>query len=86
MSIETIAPVPTNTAFLEKERVDIRLCLTIKRNPQTGEVKAYVNQLDVTNYDGLINNVPEFLQEYNIRYGIGIIIEAAKNNLSNVDQ
>jgi len=86
MSIETIAPVASNLPFVEKERVDIRLCLTIKRNPQTGETKAYVNQLDLTNYDGLVDNVPEFLQEYNIRYGIGIIIEAAKNHLSNVAQ
>jgi hypothetical protein len=86
MSIETIAPVASNTAFLEKERVDIRLCLTIKRNPQTGEVKAYVNQLDFTNYDGLIDNVPEFLQDYMLKYGIANIIEAAKNHLSNVAQ
>ncbi len=86
MSIETIAPVPTNTAFLEKERVDIRLCLTIKRNPQTGEVKAYVNQLDLTNYDSLIDNVPEFLNAFELRYGINQIISAAKNNLSNVAQ
>jgi hypothetical protein len=86
MSIETIAPVASNLPFVEKERVDIRLCLTIRRNPQTGETKAYVNQLDLTNYDGLIDNVPDFLNEFELRYGINQIISAAKNHLSNVAQ
>lgn len=86
MSIETTPPVASNTAFRENERVDIRLCLTIKRNPQTGETKAYVNQLDLTNYDGLVDNVPEFLNAFELRYGINQIISAAKNNLSNVAQ
>jgi len=86
MSIETTPPVATNTPFVEQERVDIRLCITIKRNPQTGEVKAYVNQLDLTNYDGLVDNVPEFLNAFELRYGINQIISAAKNNLSNVAQ
>lgn len=86
MSIETIAPAPTNTPFVEQERADIRLCITVKRNPQTGQTKAYVNQLDVTNYDGLISDVTLFLEDFDMRYGVNKIVNASVLHASKVAQ
>ena len=86
MSIETTPPVASNLPQVEHERADIRLCITVKRNPQTGQTKAYINQLDVTNYDGLISDVTLFLEDFDMRYGVNKIVNASVLHASKVAQ
>lgn len=63
-------PVPLPGETLQ---ATFRINLKLEKDSKTGEVKIFINELDISNYDGIIKNVPEFLSEYNIRYALGLI-------------
>ena len=62
----------------EKLQATFRFNIKIEKDPSTGEVRTFITELDMGNYDGLIKDVPYFLAEYNVRYGINLIQELLK--------
>ena len=66
-------PMPDETL-----QATFRVNIKVEKDAKTGEVKTFINELDMGNYDGLIKNVPEFLAEYNIRYALNLIQEHLK--------
>ena len=52
--------------------------IKLEKDSKTGQVKTFINELDMSNYDGLIKDVPSFLSEYNIRYALNLIQEHLK--------
>ena len=57
----------------EKLQATFRFNIKIEKDTGTGEVKTFITELDMGNYDGLIKDIPRFLAEYDIRYGIDLI-------------
>lgn len=55
-----------------------RINIKLEKDAKTGEVKTFINELDMSNYDGLIKNVPEFLKDHNIPYALNLIQEDLK--------
>lgn len=73
-------PISKNVAMPdESQQANIRICIVLKKNT-AGELTTFINEFDVSNYDGLIANVPDFLQEFDVKYGINQIIEASKKH------
>jgi hypothetical protein len=68
-------PVPTPDEILQ---ATFRVNIKVQKDLKTGEVKTFINELDMSNYDGLIKDVPTFLAEYNIRYALNLIQEYLK--------
>jgi hypothetical protein len=68
-------PVPTPDEILQ---ATFRVNIKIQKDLKTGEVKTFINELDMSNYDGLIKDVPDFLAEHNIRYALNLIQEDLK--------
>lgn len=71
--VTTVVPTPGETL-----QATFRVNIKLQKDSNTGEVKTFINELDMSNYDGLIKNVPEFLSEYNIRYALGLIQDYLK--------
>ena len=68
-------PVPTPGETLQ---ATFRINIKLEKDAKTGEVKTFINELDMSNYDGIIKDVPTFLSEYNIRYALNLIQEHLK--------
>ena len=68
-------PVPMPDETLQ---ATFRINIKVEKHSKTGEVKTFINELDISNYDDLIKNVPEFLAEYNIKYALNLIQEYLK--------
>ena len=68
---EPVPVAPTRPA--EKLQSQLRLDIKITKDPNTGEVKTYIINLDITNYDCIIKDVPYFLSQYNVRNGVNLI-------------
>ena len=71
--VTTVVPMPDSQL-----QATFRVNIKVEKDSKTGEVKTFINELDMGNYDGLIKNVPEFLSEYNIRYALNLIQEYLK--------
>jgi hypothetical protein len=68
-------PVPMPDETLQ---ATFRINIKLQKDAKTGEVKTFINELDMSNYDGLIKNVPEFLKDHNIFYALNLIQEDLK--------
>ena len=68
-------PVPMPDETLQAK---FRINIKVEKHSKTGEVKTFINELDMSNYDGLIKNVPEFLKDHNIFYALNLIQEDLK--------
>ena len=68
-------PVPMPDETLQ---ATFRVNIKVQKDSKTGEVKTFINELDMSNYDGLIKNVPEFLKDHNIFYALNLIQEDLK--------
>jgi hypothetical protein len=68
-------PVPTPDEILQ---ATFRVNIKVQKDSKTGEVKTFINELDMSNYDGLIKDVPDFLAEHSIRYALNLIQEYLK--------
>ena len=62
----------------EKLQATFRFNIKIEKDTSTGELKTFITELDMGNYDGLIKDIPLFLSEYSVRYGINLIQEHNK--------
>jgi len=76
-----LEPVPV-AAPKPGEKLQSQLCLDIKltKDLNTGEVKTDIINFDITNYDGLIKDIPLFLGELNVRYAINLIQEYLRSS------
>ena len=68
-------PVPMPNETLQ---ATFRINIKLEKDAKTGEVKTFINELDMSNYDSLIKNVPEFLKDHNIPYALNLIQEDLK--------
>ena len=62
----------------ETLQATFRINIKLEKDAKTGEVKTFINELDMSNYDGLIKNVPEFFKDHNIFYALNLIQEDLK--------
>ena len=73
-----IPPTTVAPHIAETLQATFRVSIKVEKDSKTGEVKTFINELDMSNYDGLIKDVPTFLSEYNIRYTLNLIQEYLK--------
>lgn len=69
--IPTPVPMPD-----ERLQATFRVNIKITKDPSTGNITTYINELDMSNYDGLIPNVPALLKEFNLSYSLDLIQQA----------
>jgi GH35 family endo-1,4-beta-xylanase len=72
--MEPIITIPPS----EKLQATFRFNIKIEKDTSTGELKTFITELDMGNYDGLIKDIPLFLSEHSVRYGINLIQEHLK--------
>lgn len=75
--MESTTPIPPLEPG-QRLQATFRFNIKIEKDTGTGEVKTFITELDMGNYDGLIKDIPRFLAEYNVRYGINLIQEYLK--------
>ena len=71
--IPTPVPMPG-----EPLQATLRFNIKVTKDPSTGEVKTCITEMDMSNYDGLIPNVPELFKEFNFGYSLNMLQEALR--------
>ena len=66
--IPTPVPMPGETL-----QATFRINIKIAKNSSTGDITTYITELDTSNYDGLIPNVPSLLKEFNLSYSLDLL-------------
>jgi hypothetical protein len=66
-------PVPMPDEALQ---ATFRVNIKITKDPSTGNITTYITEMDMSNYDGLIPNVPELLKEFNLSYSLNLLQQA----------
>lgn len=72
---ENPTPVPMPGEPLQ---ATLRFNIKVTKDPSTGEIKTCITEMDMSNYDGLIPNVPELFKEFEFSYGLNQIQSAIK--------
>lgn len=65
-----------------EQEAEIRVILKVKQNSD-GNVTGYVNSFDINNYEGLIQNVPKLLSEYDFQYATNKMLEVTIRHIHN---
>jgi GH35 family endo-1,4-beta-xylanase len=68
-------PVPMPDETLQ---ATFRINIKVEKHSKTGERTAYITELDMSNYDKIIKDVPDFLKDHNITYALNLIQECLK--------
>jgi hypothetical protein len=68
-------PVPMPEETLQ---ATFRINIKVEKHSKTGECTACITELDMSNYDKVIKNVPDFLKDHNITYALNLIQECLK--------
>ena len=55
-----------------------RFNIKVEKDSKTGERTACITELDISNYDKIIKDVPDFLKDHNITYALNLIQECLK--------
>jgi len=71
--MESDFPIPVEPG--QKLQATFRFNIKVEKDTSTGELKTFITELDMGNYDGLIKDVPYILAEHDVRYGINLIQE-----------
>ena len=74
---ENPTPVPMPGEPLQ---ATLRFNIKVTKDPNTGEVKTCITEMDMSNYDGLIPNVPELFKEFEFSYSLNQIQGAIKTH------
>lgn len=69
----TIVPMPD-----ESLRATLRFIIKVTKDPSTGEIRTCIAEIDMSNYDRLIPNVPELFKAFEFGYGLDQIQSAIK--------
>ena len=74
-TVTTSNSVPMSDSQLQ---ATFRVNIKIEKDSKTGERTACITELDMSNYDKIIKDVPDFLKDHNITYALNLIQECLK--------